>query len=365
MRTDKKKFSTKLMTAMMAGTLAIGMLSMSAFAESTVNENCSPVTNITVNKTVKTDGHTYAPNTTFNFIVENGGTDTFEKNTVYAGVPGGLVAGTGAKFSPTKQGMNTVSSSYSATGTLKTDVSKFTRAGIYHYLVKEAANSYEGVQIDTTVYDVYVYVYANENGSLYVGDVAAIKLINGKKTKSDLKFENNYGADQNDSTHDIVIKKIITGNQAKKDDTFTVTVTVNGASGEMYKVVLDEGKAGTRTESITSGTSKDFMVTNDTTIHIYGLTASDTVTVVEKDNTLGYSASYSVVKKSDNSAVSKKKINEGINVTNDGSKAEVTNTKNVTSPTGIVMNYGPYMLMVALAGFMVAFFLHKRNHKEA
>ena len=133
----------------------------------------------------------------------------------------------------------------------------------------------------------------------------------------------------------------------------------------MYKVVLDEGKAGTRTESITSGASKDFTVTNDTTIHIYGLTASDTVTVVEKDNTLGYSASYSVVKKSDNSAVSKKKINEGVNVTNDGSKAEVTNTKNVTSPTGIVMNYGPYMLMVALAGFMVAFFLHKRNHKEA
>ena len=168
---------------MMAGTLAVGMLSMNAFAESTVNEKCSPVTNITVNKTVKTDGHTYAPNTIFNFIVENGDTDTFEENTVYAGVTGGLVAGTGAEFSPTKQGMNTVSSSYSATGTLKTDVSKFTRAGIYHYLVKEAANSYEGVQIDTTVYDVYVYVYANENGSLYVGDVAAIKLINGTKTK--------------------------------------------------------------------------------------------------------------------------------------------------------------------------------------
>ena len=365
MRTDKKKFSTRLMTAMMAGTLAVGMLSMSAFAEGTANDNSSPVTNVTVNKTVKTDGHTYAPNTTFNFIVENGGTDTFEGNTVFAGVTGGLTAGTGAAFSPTKQSMNTVSSSYSTTGTLKTDVSKFTEPGIYHYLVSEAANNYEGVQIDTAVYDVYVYVYANENGSLYVGDVAAIKLINGKKTKTDLGFENNYGAEGNDSTHDIVIKKIITGNQAKKNDTFTVTVTVNGASGEMYQVVLDEGKAGTRTESITSGASKDFTVTNDTTIHIYGLTASDTVTVVEKANTLGYSASYSVVKKSDNSVVSNKTINEGVNVTNDGSKAEVTNTKNVTSPTGIVMNYGPYMLMVALAGIMAAFFLRKRNHKEA
>lgn len=360
MRTDKKKFSTRLITAMMAGTLAVGMMGMSAFA----SESTTPITNVTVDKTVKTDGNTYAPNTTFNFIVKNGDADTFEGNTVFAGVTGGLTAGTGAEFSPTKQGMNTVSSSYSATGTLKTDVSKFTEPGIYHYLVSEAANNYEGVQTDTTVYDVYVYVYTNTDGSLYVGDVAAIKLINNKKTKTKLAFENNYGAGENDSTHDIVIKKIITGNQAKLDDTFTVTVTVNGTSGEMYKVVLDEGKTGTRTESITSGTSKDFTVTNDTTIHIYGLTESDKVTVVEKDNTLGYSASYSVVKKSDDSVVSTKKINEGVNVTNDGSKAEVTNTKSITSPTGIVMNYGPYMLMVALAGLMAAFFLRKRNHEE-
>ena len=363
MRTDKKKFSTRLITAMMAGTLAVGMMGMSAFAEGV--QHGTPITNVTVDKTVLTDGNTYAPNTTFNFIVENGTADTFEGNTVFAGVTGGLTAGTGAEFSPTKQGMNTVSSSYSTTGTLKTDVSKFTEPGIYHYLVSEADNNYEGVQTDTTVHDVYVYVYADEDGALYVGDVASVKMINGKKTKADLGFENNYGAGENDSTHDIVIKKIITGNQAKKDDTFTVTVTVNGQSGEMYKVVLDEGKANERTESITSGTGKDFAVTNDTTIHIYGLTESDTVTVVEKDNTLGYSASYSVVRKSDNSAASTKKINEGVNVTNDGSKAEVTNTKSITSPTGIVMNYGPYMLMVALAGLMAAFFLRKRNHEEA
>ncbi len=363
MRTDKKKFSTRLMTAMMAGILAVGMMGMSVFAEGV--QHGTPVTSVTVDKTVLTDGNTYAPNTTFNFIVKNGDAGTFEGNTVFAGVTGGLTAETGAEFSPTKQGMNTVSSSYSATGTLKTDITKFTEPGIYHYLVSEAANNYEGIQTDTTVHDVYVYVYADENGALYIGDVASVKTIKGETVKTDLGFENNYGAEGNDSTHDIVIKKIITGNQAKKDDTFTVTVTVNGASGEMYKVVFNEGKAGERTESITSGTPKDFTVTNDTTIHIYGLTEGDTVTVVEQDNTLGYSASYSVVKDKNGTATTTKTINQGVNVTSDESKAEVTNTKSITSPTGIVMNYGPYMLMVAFAGLMAAFFLRKRNHKEA
>ena len=364
MRTDKKKFSTRLATALMAGTLAVGMMGTSTFAATGIQSD-KPLTTVTVKKTVLTDGNTYAPNTTFNFTVENGEAGTYDGNTVYKGVTDGLKAGTGAAFSPTKEGMTNVSDSYSTTGTLTTDANKFTRAGVYHYIVEEAANSYEGIQTDSTAYHVYVYVYARTNGSLYVGDVVSTKTPGDKSGKAELEFSNNYGAGQNDSTHDITIKKIINGNQAKKDDTFTVTVTVNGADGEKYKVVVNEGTAEAVTDSLVSGTSKNFTVTNDTTIRVYGLTQSDTVTVTEADNTDGYQASYSKVKSSAGTEYSENTINAGVNVKQDNSKAEVTNTKNAVSPTGIVLNYGPYILMIALAGSMAVFFLRKKNRKEA
>lgn len=363
MRTDKKRFSTRLAAAVMAGTLAVGMMGMSVCAAGV--QTGSPITSVTVKKTVLTDGNTYAPNTTFYFTVENGGAGTYDGNVVYAGVTGGLTAGDGAIFSPTKEGMNTVSDSYNTTGTLKTDASKFSRAGVYHYIVKEANNDYEGIVTDSSSYDVYVYVYTNEKDTLYVGDVVSTKTVDKETVKADLAFSNNYGEGQNDSTHDITIKKVITGNQAKKDDTFTVTVAVNGATGEMYKVVLNEGTTGATTDSITSGSSKTFTVTNNTTIRVYGLTESDTVTVTEANNDDGYVATYSKVKNSTGTEYSQNTIDAGVNVTADDSKAEVTNTKDATTPTGIVLNYGPYILMIALAGSMAVFFFRKKNHKEA
>ena len=363
MRTDKKNFSTRLATVMMAGTLAAGILGTSAFAAE--NQPGDPINNVTVKKTVLTDGNTYAPNTTFAFTVENGRAGHYDGNVVYEGVTDGLKEGAGAVFSPTKEGMTEVAASYSATGTLVTDASKFGRAGVYHYIVKEAANNYEGIQTDSAAYDVYVYVYEKADGSRYVGDVVSTKTVDNEIAKADLAFSNNYGEGENDSTHDITIKKVITGNQAKKDDIFTVNIVVNGADDEIYKVVVNEGEAGAVTDKLISGKSKSFKVTDNTTIRIYGLTDSDTVTVTEAENNDGYVASYSKVTNSAGTDYSDRTIDEGINVTQDASKAEVTNTKNATTPTGIVMNYAPYIFMIVLAGTMVVFFFRKKNHKEA
>ena len=42
----------------------------------------------------------------------------------------------------------------------------------------------------------------------------------------------------------------------------------------------------------------------------------------------------------------------------------VTNTRNASAPTGIAMTYGPYALMVALAGGMAVLFLRRRNRED-
>ena len=320
MRADKKKFSTRLMAALMAGTLAAGMMGMNVSAAGVHSGN--PITTIPVTKNVLTDGNTMAPNTTFEFEVAVADAGTFndgnKDQVVYEGIAGGLTAETGAAFTP--GGKGSAAETYTAEGSLKTDAAVFKRPGVYHYTVTEKANNYEGVTTDTTSYDVYVYVY-NRTDGLYVGNVVSAK--NGGKT--DLIFNNDYGQDENkDTTHDVVIKKVITGNQAVESDTFQLVVTVTGTAGEKYKVTLDNAEQN----PLTSGEKATYTVTNNTEIHIY--------------------------------------LSEGtLTISRDGSEATVTNTKNSTSPTGIILNYGPYILMIALAGSMAAFFFFKRNRKEA
>ena len=325
MRADKKQFSTRLMAALMAGTLAAGMMGMNVSAAGVHSGN--PITTIPVTKNVLTDGNTMAPNTTFEFEVAVADAGTFndgnKDQVVYEGIAGGLTAETGAAFTP--GGKGSAAETYTAEGSLKTDAAVFKRPGVYHYTVTEKANNYEGVTTDTTSYDVYVYVY-NRTDGLYVGNVVSAK--NGGK--ADLIFNNDYGQDENkDTTHDVVIKKVITGNQAVESDTFQLVVTVTGTAGEKYKVTLDNAEQN----PLTSGEKATYTVTNNTEIHIYGYTTG---------------------------------LSEGtLTISRDGSEATVTNTKNSTSPTGIILNYGPYILMIALAGSMAAFFFFKRNRKEA
>lgn len=346
MRADKKKFSTRLMAALMAGTLAAGMMGMSVSAAGVHSGN--PVTTIPVTKNVLTDGNTMAPNTTFEFEVAVADAGTFndgnKDQVVYKGIAGGLTAETGAAFTP--RGKGSAAGTYTAEGSLKTDAAVFERPGVYHYTVTEKANNYEGVTTDTTSYNVYVYVYNGTDG-LYVGNVVSAR--NGNKT--DLIFNNDYGQDKNkDTTHDVVIKKVITGNQAVTSDKFNLVVTVTGTAGEKYKVTLDNVEQN----PLTSGEKATYTVTNNTEIHIYGLTEGDKVQAVEEANTQGYQATYTTG------------LSEGtLTISSDGSEATVTNTKNSTSPTGVILNYGPYILMITLAGSMAAFFFFKRNRKEA
>lgn len=344
MRTDKKKFSTRLMAALMAGTLAVGMMGMSVSAEKVPGVHSGDT--IPVTKNVLTDGDTMAPKTTFEFEVAVADEGTFndgnKDQVVYQGIAGGLTAETGAAFAPGGKGSAT--GTYTAEGSLKTDGAVFKRPGVYHYTVKEKANNYQGVTTDTTSYDVYVYVYNGTDG-LYVGNVVSAK--NGDK--ADLVFNNDYGKDK-DTTHDVIIRKVIEGNQAVTSDKFNLVVTVTGTAGEKYKVTLDDAEQ----EPLTSGTSARYEVTNNTEIHIYGLTADDHIKAVEEDSGQGYEATYTPG------------LLEGkLTISSDGSEATVTNTKNSTSPTGIILNYGPYILMIALAGSMAAFFFFKRNRKEA
>lgn len=360
MKKNAGRLSKKLFAAMMAGTLMTAMVGMTVSAED-IDGVYAPE-NITINKTVTTDGNTYAPATTFNFAVNTAAATIYDGNVVYAGVEDGLtLTNAGIAFTP---GEN-VSASYTGATTMTVDVSEFENPGIYHYTVNEVTpeSAYEGIDYDRTVYDVYVYIETDDKGVLSATNVVSVNQTT--ETKGDLSFTNNYGSGDNNSTHDVTITKDVQGNQGDRDKDFTFKVKVTGATGEKYKVVQN-GNTENAT-SITSDEEATFTLSDGDTIQIFGLSENDTVTVNEDDySSDGYTTTYASTKAATTVTNDKDDKADYISgtITADEASITVTNTKNASTPTGIAMTYGPYALMVALAGGMAVLFLRRRNREE-
>ena len=350
----------------------VSMLGMTVCAEGGVTggTEASPITSVPVNKTVSAAENTYAPNTTFNFTVTPAGATTItdkEGNSVdvKAGIDNGLKADKGATFAPdtTADTSATYTPLVANKASLKTDASVFTEPGIYHYTVSEVDGGYEGyegITYDTTIYDVYVYVSAkldadkNTTNDMYVSGVVSAKSVDGEIAKSDLNFNNEYKG-----VYTVTVTKKVQGGFATAGDTFKFNVTVNGATGEVYKVAYTTKSVQTTTH-VASGDTIEVELGKDDTVIIYGLSATDSYTITEKDVTNGKTATgYTVT---DTCGGNDGKV-EGMGGTADASYT-ITNTKEAVTPTGIAMTVAPYILMVAVAGIFAVLFL-RRRHEEA
>lgn len=379
----KKNRLLKVLTSAALTAVMVASMGTSAFAA---------VTEIGLKKTVTTDGNTYAPNTTFGFTLGEGdagsvsGGDFGGDNlVVYRGVEGGISLDDPNvfKFGPEEEDMKTVESSYERTGKININTKTsngmelYDKPGIYHYTIKENQGSYEGIIYDTAEYaptntdkirDIYVYVEYKAGSTTEFEVTYVVVAKDGKKqgVNGNIEFVNNYGEGNNNTTHDLTVTKKVEGNQANKNQGFDFTVNVTGTPGEYYKIVKTD-KDGNPVDIkvddkvvtyLVSGTSSRVSLKNDESIQIFGLTANDKYTVSEADYT---SDGYTTTLKIDEGAVqSVREINEQT-LSKDGTKIEVTNTKDVSTPTGIVLSFAPYILLVALAGVFGVSFLRKKR----
>lgn len=356
MRTDKKNFSTRLMTALMAGTLAVGMMGTSAFAATTKQKETTPViSKVTLTKKITKRADVYSPAATFTFTITPGTAMEATANTdeIKAGPEGGVTfegnaTSTTIASTPVLEKDGNAEVITVGSKNLQINDASFKDAngkwkpGIYRYEVKEDdTTKYEGVDYDTTAR--YFDVYVTTSGIVSKSFVK----VSDTKAKDDGIITNDYDKDHNNKINDLTIKKELAGNMADDSDEFEFTVTINGADNEKYNVIYSDGRtAGT----ITSKTPATIKLKGGQSAKITGLSHNDSYTVEEADYTSkGYTVSYDDHKSG--------KISVDTTTT-------VTNTKNATSPTGIVLNYGPYILMIALAGSMAVFFLRKKNRKE-
>lgn len=332
----QKTFRRQMMALVMGGMIL-------AMNQGTTTLAAPPAKVLTIEKTFTKEEKTQTP--TVNF--------TFKATPIQATIPAD--AGTGQKeIKPGPAGgiktLPTISYTAADTGTeivktgnLELDATKFTAPGIYRYVIEENNGSYEGITYSTVKknFDVYVdqnnaiisYAFSNDLGT----------------EKTDGKFTNDYGK-TNDTIHDLTVTKQVTGNQGDTNKLFDFSVKVDGVAGEKYTVeVKEDANAAATTITLETGAAQTVKLKDGGTIHIWGLSDTDKVTVDETDYTAeGYTTTGELT---------------DLMVTADDTQKTITNEKEVSALTGIVTDMAPYVLLIAVAGGLLVLSMRKKESR--
>ena len=369
---NKKIFSriaAGVMTVAMAITLLPGtMKTVNAAGTGTAEK---PVTSASVNVTLYKRAKVYAPNTTFEFTVTNLTKDKAKETNknedlvpAFQNAPAEAVTPGSITLTPTEGELDNTSITKELTFTL--DPSKFTAMGTYRYEVKQTKGTYEGITYDedTRYLDVTV---ATDGTTFYIESAQLISYKNGTRGKSE-SFVNTYGVNKPDTenpvpkpdgtVNDLVISKTVTGNYGERDKKFIFEITINGAEGEWYNL---EGQP-----AIKKGTAARIELKHGETVKIYGLTENDTYTIKELEAD-DYKTTIETKLNGTNKAGESGNIKTATGTIGAGTllqTQEVAFTnKREGSATGFALSYGPYALMVVLAG-AVAFVLFRKRRAE-
>lgn len=369
---NKKIFSriaAGVMTVAMAITLLPGTMKTVNAAGTGTAEN--PVKSASVNVTLYKRAKVYAPNTTFEFTVTNLTKDKAKETNknedlvpAFQNAPAEAVTPGSITLTPTEGELDNTSITKELTFTL--DPSKFTAMGTYRYEVKQTKGTYEGITYDedTRYLDVTV---ATDGTNFYIESAELISYKTGERKKSGA-FVNTYGVKPDpdnpgtvvpDGTvNDLVISKTVTGNYGERDKKFIFEITINGAEGEWYNL---EGQP-----AIKKGTAARIELKHGETVKIYGLTENDTYTIKELEAD-DYKTTFETKLNGTNKAGGSGNIKTATGTIDAGTSLqtqEVAFTNDRTgSATGFASSYGPYALMVVLAG-AVAFVLFRKKRAE-
>lgn len=347
-----RKFNLKKIAAfVLAGTMAIGM-SATVFAAYPSGDALTVATKFT--KTFTADDDTYLPAATFNFTKPTGvDPDDNEKVSdipVLNGNKGPDVTLGNAEFKAATTTTGTKTADVSITYGDLTNVVP----GVYKYSFNEETSSNTNIKCDTATKYLYVFVALDEEGDKTVTGAS----MSDETSKKVAGITNEYGKDEegNDTLHDLTITKAITGAMANMDATFTFKVKVNSIDKKAkYKVVVTrKGKVDPTITSIDANTEKSIKIGKDDTIKIYSLAKGDTYTVEEVEaNKNGYTTKINGTDAPDGK-IDKTVDNVDVSVNYD-------NHKEAATPTGIIMNYAPYIAMLAAACVLAVVFFNRRR----
>ena len=191
-----QRIAGRLAAGVMTGAVLLTTFGGTALAAT----GATPLEKMEYTKVVTTDGHTYAPKTSFSFTLtpvdhsKDTTQATFEGNVVLSGVEGGLTLKAGTiTFTPSG---STPDASYSGKDEITWNMEKFNTPGVYHYRMQETVGSYEGIVYDATVYDIYAVSYTHldvykrqAGGPLAVLVITVIAAECGKLVSKETKID--------------------------------------------------------------------------------------------------------------------------------------------------------------------------------
>ena len=382
-----KKNLNKLATLALTGILMTGM----SFGSLAAVEDGK----IQIDKVLKTDGKTYAPNTTFNLTVSEG---TVGENDIELTTTDGsketlhsydLKAGSADLATDINEANENNGATYSAQtdGILKSDTwtkkitldlntmltggHKVSTPGIYVFSVAESDVAYEGVEKGEAPTQMMVAVNykADNTAELEISSVVFANSENKKVTS----LENYYGSEENDKVYDLTVSKNITGvgsNQSAEFD-FKVKVSpADGYSAEKYSYWYEKDGVEQTADMHTLAAGEEdstIKLSKTKAIHIYGLTEGDVVEVTEvKAGQDGYTTKYTVTGVADEQEQTDKTMagTVSVNVKQNNATFAVTNSKERIPVTGVVMNIAPYAAMILGAGAFAGVFLGRKKSED-
>jgi hypothetical protein len=399
-----KKFLAAILTA--ATVFSMGIMPVFADGEAASDESSKPITELTFSKefaSKETDGT--LPNASFEFtMTPSVPVDSDGKTiTTYNGldVVQGLALDTATKkidFTATAESDVKKTESFSLT--LK-DGGSFTGPKAYSYQVKEVIpadnKKDDSIEYDDTIYTVFLLVDNNNKVTAAVNVSSAKPNTDGTSTttsidknvgKKPIEFKNTC------STDSLTIKKEVTGSMGSKTEQFKfqIVIPVEGAAtghtiekGTKYTGTIYRKSTGTAdadpveitvcNESDLAKDQNTFYLADGDYLTIKGLPESTIYTVKELDAT-DYHTSIKGTFSSGNTEVIKNikyedfaddkkeeskiydasEAGNNTPLVNGGNTILFTNKKDVT-PTGLVVAFGPQILvlLIALGGALVIF----------
>lgn len=245
----------------------------------------------------------------------------------------------------------------------------FTEPGIYRYSIDPDwavdTTAVDGVTLSTDVHYLDVYV-VDESGTLKVDsavmhDTDATAGNDGEWDTTETKTNSFIHTYQ---TKDLTLDKVVAGNMGNKNANFEFKIQVNSTDSSASKTYkIKYGVNGEKT--VTSGEQGTTIeLKHGQTATIYGLSANDTYTITETSYANdGYTTAYTVdVAKAKSAPENATKDNTASGTMGSAEKNVVFyNTRDAVSPTGIVMNVAPYVLLVVVAAAGCFVFLRKRR----
>lgn len=350
MKKQLKKISALLIAAAVTAALAVPVL-----AESVTNPVGTPdgpaITSMKFNKSIEADAETYQPQVQIGFVVAGAAVSPNEEHggePVKQGV--GTISVADINTAPEQKGTKVYSTDFDFTQ-IFTGSDKITQPGVYKYTVTETLTpSLPDLETDTAL--LYIYVRQGASGLEVYGSALIDPKQAGAKTGVIQNVYKHSGKDPSKTFRDLTIEKEVAGAQADDADRtrlFDFVLTIASGSGRTTYAVSTTRNGSAAT--LTAGVPYTFKLKHGETVKVENLSSADTYTVTETNVDNHFTVTGDVK--------NAKAMNADADVTE-----KITNTRRSATPTGILMDYGPYALMVA-AAIVLAMVFFRRRREEA